>query len=33
VRRIQAYKQQCNNQTSALHCRRRVQTLNLLLES
>jgi len=26
-------KQQNNNQTSALHCRRRVQTLNLLLES
>jgi hypothetical protein len=31
VRRIQANKQQSNNQTSALHCRRRVQTLNLLV--
>jgi hypothetical protein len=33
VRRIQAHKQQSNNQTSALHCRRRVQTLNLIVES
>jgi hypothetical protein len=33
VRRIRANKEQSNNQTIALHCRRRVQTLNLRVES